>query len=94
MVNTATFIRRTEEIIKANPQILEDEYRQRFGILPKEVQADKIYLGKDNRKYIQENHMDCFNHPLGRPPKEENDVRGHLWNLEKSISGKQYQGQT
>ena len=50
-------------------------YRQRFGILPKEVQADKIYLGKDNRKYIRENHMDCFNHPLGRPPKEENDVR-------------------
>ena len=39
-------------------------YRQRFGILPKEVQADKIYLGKDNRKYIREKHMDCFNHPL------------------------------
>ena len=50
-------------------------YRMRFGILPKEVQADKIYLGKDNRKYIREKHMDCFNHPLGRPPKEQNDVQ-------------------
>ena len=39
-------------------------YRQRFGILPKEVQADKIYHGKDNRKYIREKHMDSFNHPL------------------------------
>lgn len=47
----------------------------RFGLLPKEVQADKIYLGKDNRKYIKEKHIDCFNHPLGRPPKEENDLR-------------------
>ena len=58
-------------------------YRQRFGILPKEVQADKIYLGKDNRKYIRENHMDCFNHPLGRPPKEENDV--HLEDKKRAI---------
>ena len=58
-------------------------YTQRFGILPKEVQADKIYLGKDNRKYIRENHMDCFNHPLGRPPKEENDV--HLEDKKRAI---------
>ena len=58
-------------------------YRQRFGILPKEVQADKIYLGKDNRKYIREKHMDCFNHPLGRPPKEENDV--HLEDKKRAI---------
>lgn len=58
-------------------------YTQRFGILPKEVQADKIYLGKDNRKFIRENHMDCFNHPLGRPPKEENDV--HLEDKKRAI---------
>jgi hypothetical protein len=58
-------------------------YTQRFGILPKEVQADKIYLGKDNRKYIREKHMDCFNHPLGRPPKEENDV--HLEDKKRAI---------
>ena len=58
-------------------------YRQRFGILPKEVQADKIYLGKDNRRYIRAMHMDCFNHPLGRPPKEENDV--HLEDKKRAI---------
>lgn len=50
-------------------------YKLRFGLLSKEVQADKIYLGKDNRKYIKEKHIDCFNHPLGRPPKQENDLR-------------------
>ena len=64
--------------------ILQTElYRQRFGILPKEVQADKIYLGKDNRRYIRAMHMDCFNHPLGRPPKEENDV--HLEDKKRAI---------
>ena len=55
--------------------ILQTElYRQRFGCLPREVQADKIYLGKENRKYLRESHIDCFSHPLGRPPREENDV--------------------
>lgn len=49
-------------------------YRQRFGILPRETQADRIYLGKDNREFIKASHIDCFNRPLGRPPKEENDL--------------------
>ena len=46
-------------------------YRKRFGMLPKEIQADKIYPGRTNRKYIKECHVDCYNHPLGRPPKDE-----------------------
>lgn len=49
-------------------------YRMRFGILPQEVQADKLYLGKENRKYIKACHVNCYNRPLGRPPKEENDL--------------------
>jgi hypothetical protein len=49
-------------------------YRRRFGMLPKELQADRIYLGKENRKQIRTCHIDCYSHPLGRPPKEENDT--------------------
>ena len=48
-------------------------YKKRFGILPQEIQADKLYLGKENRKYIKACHVNCYNRPLGRPPKEEND---------------------
>ena len=48
-------------------------YKLRFGMFPKEVQADKLYLGKENRKYIKACHVNCYNRPLGRPPKEEND---------------------
>ena len=48
-------------------------YKKRFGMLPQEVQADKLYLGKANGNLIKDCHVDCYNHPLGRPPKDEND---------------------
>jgi len=47
--------------------------KKRFGMLPQEVQADKLYLGKANRNLIKDCHVNCYNHPLGRPPKDEND---------------------
>ena len=34
-------------------------------------------------KTYTEKHMECFNHPLGRPPKEENDV--HLEDKKRAI---------
>ncbi len=49
-------------------------YKKRFGMLPMEIQADKLYLGKANRMHLKACHVDCYNHPLGRPPKQENDV--------------------
>ena len=48
-------------------------YRKRFGMLPREVQVDKIYLGKANRQYLKDNNIECYNRPLGRPPKEDSD---------------------
>lgn len=47
-----------------------EHYQSRFGCLPAEVQADKIYLNKENRKLLQELGIKCFCRPLGRPPKE------------------------
>ena len=49
-------------------------YKKRIGMLPREIQADKLYLGKENRKHIKSCHVNCYNRPLGRPPKEENDI--------------------
>ena len=43
-------------------------------MLLKEIQADKLYLGKENRKHIKSCHVNYYNRPLGRPPKEENDT--------------------
>ena len=58
-------------------------YKKRFGMLPREIQADKLYLGKENRKYIKDCHVDCYNRPLGRPPKECND--GHAEDKKRAI---------
>jgi len=44
-------------------------YKKRFGVLPKEVQADKLYMGRENRKRIKDSHIECYSRPLGRPPK-------------------------
>lgn len=44
-------------------------YRERFGYYPQEIQADKIYLNKQNRAALKRLHIDCHCSPLGRPPK-------------------------
>ena len=50
-------------------------YRKCFGMLPKEIQTDKIYLVYANRQYIKDYHVDCYNRPLGKPPKDGGDGR-------------------
>ncbi len=40
-------------------------YKKRFGMLPQEVLADKLYIGKANRTYIKACHVD-FMPPLGQ----------------------------
>ena len=46
-----------------------ENYRTRFGFYPAEVQADKIYLNKENRSLLKKMHIRCHCAPLGRPPK-------------------------
>ena len=58
-------------------------YKKRYGMLPQEVQAGKLYLGKVNRNLNKDCHVGCYNHPLGRPPKEENN--GHAENKKMAI---------
>lgn len=42
-------------------------YKERFGYYPQEIQADKIYLTKDNRKLLKDLGIVCHCPPLGRP---------------------------
>ena len=46
-----------------------ESYKTRFGFYPAEVQADKIYLNRDNRKLLKKLNINCYCAPLGRPPK-------------------------
>ena len=45
-------------------------YRERFGFLPAQIYADKIYMNKENRKLMKELEIQPMGKPLGRPPKE------------------------
>ena len=47
-------------------------YKERFGHLPAVVLADKIYMNKENRKFLSELEIRTYCKPLGRPPKERN----------------------
>lgn len=47
-----------------------EKYRRLFGCYPEVVLADKIYLTRDNRKWLKERGIRIVGKPLGRPPKE------------------------
>lgn len=47
-----------------------EAYLRRFGVLPARVEADKIYLNRDNRKLLKDLNIECCGKPLGRPPKD------------------------
>ena len=73
---------KTIQAIQETPYL----YKKRFGMLPREVQVDKLYLGKGNRQYLKDCNVECYNHPLGRPPKEENDR--HAEDKKRAIGGR------
>lgn len=53
-------------------------YKDRFGYYPREVQADKIYLNKENRKLLKHLEIACHCAPLGRPRKHPDPAETEL----------------
>ena len=51
-----------------------EQYRQRFGVYPKVILADKIYRSRDNLSFCKEKGIRLSGPKLGRPPKEENPL--------------------
>jgi len=47
------------------------EYKRVNGCYPELMQVDKIYLTKENRKFMKENRIRHIGKPLGRPAKQE-----------------------
>lgn len=47
-----------------------DLFEKRFGTKPKRFFGDKIYLNRDNRKKLKQDHIEIMGAPLGRPPKD------------------------
>lgn len=51
-----------------------EQYRQRFGVYPEAILADKIYRNRDNLRFCKENGIRLSGPKLGRPPKEQNPL--------------------
>lgn len=47
-----------------------ERYRERTGVYPERVLADKIYRTKENRAYCRENGIRLSGPKLGKPPKD------------------------
>jgi len=48
-----------------------EKYKSEKGYYPALIQVDKIYLNRENRRYLKEKGIRFTGKPLGRPPKEE-----------------------
>ena len=46
-----------------------ERFRALYGCYPKYLLGDKIYLTRENRKYLKEKSIEICGKPLGRPPK-------------------------
>ena len=48
-----------------------DDYQEQYGYYPEVVLADKIYLSRENRQYLQNLGIRLSGKPLGRPKENE-----------------------
>ena len=48
-----------------------DTYKKTYGLYPELLLADRIYLNRENRKWLKEKRIRIVGKPLGRPPKEQ-----------------------
>ena len=48
-----------------------ENYNDVYGCYPEYLLADKIYLNRENRKYLKERNIKITGKPLGRPSKKQ-----------------------
>lgn len=47
-----------------------ENFRKQYGCYPKVLLGDRIYLTRENRKFLKEKGIEIYGPPLGRPPKK------------------------
>ena len=61
-------------------------YRKLYGRYPKYILIDKIYLTRENRKYLKEKNIETFGKPPGRPPKEKKQSSSEKYHKKKKAA--------
>lgn len=68
-----------------------EAYKALYGYYPEAVLVDRIYLNRENRKWLKDNNIDHFGPPLGRKPQMsqyEKQKRRKKQNKRSHIEGK------
>jgi hypothetical protein len=60
-----------------------ENYKKRNGFYPAKINADQIYITRNNRKWCKENNIELNGKPLGRPTTQ---TKAKLKELRKSVS--------
>jgi hypothetical protein len=60
-----------------------ENYKKRNGFYPAKINADQIYITRNNRKWCKENNIELNGKPLGRPTAQ---TKAKLKELGKSVS--------
>lgn len=58
-----------------------ERYRERMGVYPERILADKIYRTKENRSYCRKNGIRLSGPKLGRPSKDAVANAASAWDL-------------
>ena len=57
-----------------------------YGCYPKEFLGDRIYLTRENRKFLKEKGIEIYGKPLGRPPKNPTEAPAQKYRKKKKAA--------
>ncbi len=63
-----------------------ENFKSIYGCYPKYLLADKIYLNRENRKYIEEKGIKITGKPLGRPPSKDPQTPSQRYRKKKKAA--------
>lgn len=63
-----------------------ENYRKLFGCYPKVLLGDKIYLTRENRKYLKEKGIEIYGKPLGRPVETPRETPSQKYRKKKKAA--------
>jgi len=63
-----------------------EKFKQLYGCYPKTLLGDKIYLTRENRRYLKDNEIEIVGSPLGRPPKIQAESAAQKYRKKKKAA--------
>jgi len=63
-----------------------ENFRSVYGCYPRYLLADKIYLNRENRKYLKEKGIRITGNPLGRPPANSSQTSSERYRKKKKAA--------